>query len=109
MGGDISRRCGRLRDAVGLCGAHLQDSDLLVRRERLEHEVELGLLLHSLRRAASRAASTRGHHHHAAAAARRRVNVEGLLNRLDQLGGLQQRHRLQLVHDLIHNSAHVHL
>merc|ERR1719284_846419 len=85
LGDTLDELLGLLQAQAGDATHNLQHGDLLVRRERLEHQVELGLLVS--RRTTSIATDGRagGHHHHAAAAARRRVNVEGLLDRLDQL------------------------
>merc|ERR1719313_1535326 len=64
-----------LQSKAGGVAHHLEHRDLLVRRERIEHDGELGLLLRSLRRRSS--TTGRGHHHRRSRRGAR-VNAEGL-------------------------------
>src|SRR5918998_729468 len=91
----VHERLGLLKTEAGRGAHHLDDLDLLVPR-RLEHDVELGLLLlgRGARAVAGRSAGRRGGRYRA------RGDAEALLECLHQLGELENRHVLDSLHQL---------
>src|SRR5690242_2479076 len=93
---------GLLQAQTGQLAHHLDDLDLLLAR-RVQHHVELGLLL-APRRGSRRRPAARGRRHRHRGGRR---DAPFLLQQLRKLGRLQQRQRVQLLRDLFDIRRHL--